>query len=155
MQSTLLYGNLRPVERVFMAFRNAEASLAIPRGVPVCYNFNGTNDGVDAVNSVTAGANACVAGFVGVNTKATPKGEWGLAQCYGLCNFVLCSGAVSALNVLSPNPAASNLVGGGALSAVLAVTTIGPVALPPIVTVSATATVDGVANVAKAFLRCM
>lgn len=155
MQSTLLYGNLRPVERIFVAFRNAEASLTIPRGAPVCYNFNGMNDGIDAVNSVTAGANACVAGFAGVNSKATLKGEWGLAQCYGLCNFVLAGGALPTLTALSVNSAASSFVTGGLLSAVIAVTTVGPVAFPGIVTVAATATVDGVANVAKAFLRCM
>jgi hypothetical protein len=154
MQTTLLYGNLRPVEKVFVAFKNNELT-AMLRGVPVVYQFNGTNDGIAAINAVTAGANAATAGFAGINSAQVAPGAWGLAQCYGLCDFVVCSGATPALSVLGVNVAANNMLNGGLLSAIIAIATSGPVALPPIVTINAAATVNGIANVAKAFLRCM
>jgi len=154
MQTTLLYGNLRPVEKVFVAFKNNELTPML-RGVPVVYQFNGTNDGIAAVNSLTAGANAATAGFAGINSAQTPPGGWGLAQCYGLCDYVAANAATPALSVLGVNPAANNMVNGGLLSVIIAIATTGPIALPPIVTIAASGTVNGVANVAKAFLRCM
>lgn len=154
MQSAMLFGNGRPVDKTFVAFRNSETTPML-RGAPVVLAMNGTNDGVDAIHAVTAGANKCKTNFIGVNSANVAPGAWGLAQVYGLCNFVRASGASSSQSLLVVNSATNDFGPGGASSAVDAVAAVGPSTLSFASVVGGTATVDGVANVAKVFLRCM
>lgn len=77
-------------ERVFVQVHNAEATLAIAQGSPACFVLNGTNDGVDVVNSVTATATIAHTGFAGVITQigGLLAGQYGMAQAYGICQGI-------------------------------------------------------------------
>lgn len=155
MNTPLLFGNLRPVDKMVSAFRNREADTIL-RGEPVVFAMDGTNDGVDATHSSTAGANKCKAAFLGVALRNTPSGEYGVAQTWGLCQFVRCSASLAANRNLTVNSGSNNFGDGNTTATYDAVTTIGPATLPFASSFAATGTVDGVANVAsRVMLRAM
>lgn len=155
MQWPTMFGDARPKQNVYLHVRNAD-STTISRGAPAVFNMNGTNDGVDVVQSSTAGANKSTGYFAGVVQQDIPAGANGLALCYGVADFVRCSGSVAVETSLSVNPAANNFVGGATVATIIGVASVGPAVIPVLVNAIATATVAGVSNVsARTFVRAM
>lgn len=72
-------------ERVFLAVRNAEATVDIPMGSPVCFTMNGTNNGNDVVLPTTGGVLKGNYLFAGVAVEAIPNRMFGYAQVFGYC----------------------------------------------------------------------
>ncbi len=155
MQIPQFFGQLRPRQNVYLHVRNAD-STTIVRGAPAVYNMNGTNDGMDVVQSATASTNKATAYFAGVVVKDIPAGEYGMTLIHGVADFVRCSGIVAVETSLSVNPAAANFVGGATVATIIGVASVGPAVMPALVNAVATATVDGVANVsARVMVRAM
>lgn len=146
MRIATIVGYNNPQDAIFRVVRNVDTTTIL-RGSPCVFNMNGTRDGLDVVQSSTAGANKCQAYFAGVAAEDIPAGEIGNAMVEGVATFVRCSGAVAIDTTLSINSAANNFVGGATVAAVIAVASVGPAVMPSLVNAVATATVDGVANV--------
>jgi hypothetical protein len=72
-----------PAEDAIIRVRNAETSATIPEGAPMCFVFNGTNDGVGVVLPATGGANLATTMFAGVAGTAIPAGTIGPAIVFG------------------------------------------------------------------------
>lgn len=146
MRFATIVGTDNPQDAIYRTVRNADTTTIL-RGAPCVFNMNGTRDGLDVVQSSTAGANKCSAYFAGVATQDIPAGQLGEALIDGVANFVRCSGSVAVETTLSVNSAANNFVGGATVATVIAVASVGPAVIPNLVNAIATATVDGVANV--------
>jgi len=71
-------------DTAFIVVRNSLA-VDIPLGAPVFFVMNGTNDGVDVVNAVTA-AGAKQGFFAGITGGVLAAGQYGEAQVFGICN---------------------------------------------------------------------
>ena len=74
--------NRTDAEKVFIILRNDGAN-AWAKGGPVVLKADGTRDGIDAVKP-SDGAAAILSLLAGVADVATPAGDYGLVQCYGL-----------------------------------------------------------------------
>lgn len=146
MRIATIVGTNNPQDAIFRTVKNAD-STTILKGSPCVFNMNGTRDGLDVVQSSTAGANKCHAYFAGVASEDIAPGELGNAIIDGVATFVRCSGSVAVETTLSVNSAANNFVGGATVATVIAVTSVGPAVIPNLVNAVATATVDGVSNV--------
>jgi hypothetical protein len=79
-----MVGNKQDVAAVVV---KNNGTAAIGRGVPVFYQFNGTDDGLAVVIATTAAAaqQNCFAGIT-LQTLAA-NGGYGEAQIFGLCNY--------------------------------------------------------------------
>lgn len=76
-------------DSAIITVHNAEASADIPRGTPVVYVMNGTNDSLDVVLPATAGA-AKSAGFMaGVTTDTITNGKHGEAVAFGVVTYAI------------------------------------------------------------------
>jgi hypothetical protein len=152
MQIPTLFGDPSAnKQNIYLHVKNVDTT-PILRGTPCIYAMSGTQDAHAVVNAVTAGANKSTAYFAGIAAKDIPVGEIGMSLISGVSDFVRCSGSMSADNALTVNPAANNFVSAGAISAIIAIATVGPIQLPPLITGNATATIDGVANVSNRVL---
>ena len=133
-------------QNTYLHVKNVDGT-PILKGAPCVYAMNGAQDAHAVVNAVTAGANKSTAYFAGIAAQDIPVGEVGMALVSGVSDFVRCGGAVIADSALSVNSAANNFLSAGAVSAILAVATVGPVQLPPLISAVPSATVNGVTNV--------
>ena len=89
MQNPTLYGlSDRPLENRTIRVQNAEASASITRGTPVCFVFNGTNDGVGVVLPNTGAAIKATALFAGVASQTIAAGKQGIITISGYSVFV-------------------------------------------------------------------
>ena len=80
-------------EKIFMIVKAGEALLA---NRPVCFHFDGTNDGLDAFLADAAVDSAYT---VGIADAAIASGEYGLVQCYGFrSNCVTVNGSTVSNN---------------------------------------------------------
>ncbi|KKN05529.1 hypothetical protein LCGC14_1086370 [marine sediment metagenome] len=70
-------------ERFYAYVRNGEASAALSAGEPVCYDMDGTNDGLDVSKATTGAAAKCCTLFAGVLPVAIANGDSGMAQVFG------------------------------------------------------------------------
>jgi len=147
MQTQTLYGDPGAnKQNVYNHVKNND-TIPILRGAPCVYAMNGTDDGFGVVNSVTAGANKSQAYFAGVAAQDIPVGAVGMALVSGVTDYVRCSGAVVPEQGLAVNVAAANFAPGALVSAIVAVTTVGPAILPLVTAAIASSTVGGVANI--------
>jgi len=137
-------GNNR--QNVHVHVKNID-TIPILRGAPCIYAMNGNADGHGVINSVTAGANKSQAYFAGVAAKDIPVGEVGMALISGVTDYVRCSAAVAPEQGLAVNVAAANFAPGALISAITAVTTVGPAVMPQVTAAVASSTVGGVANI--------
>ena len=133
-------------QNVYVHVKNVDAT-PILRGAPCVYAMSGSEDAFGVVNSVTSGTDKSTAFFAGIAVKDIPVGEIGMAIASGVANFVRTNASIPANVALTVNPAANGFVAGAAVSAIIGITTVGPVQLPPLINGIATATVEGVANV--------
>lgn len=161
-------------ERVFVQIHNAEASLDMPQGSPVCFVLNGTNDGNDAVLANTGTATLAHTAFAGIvpQVGGVKNGQYGMAQVFGICqkavflqrtraattdswSTVAAIGAGCVLTIDTINNALAGTVA-GAVSAYLAAFINGNAQA----SIAGSASSTNNANTAqtslvKAFLRCM
>lgn len=86
MRFPQLVGLTSPAETLAIRVRNAESSATIPAGSPVCFVFNGTNDGVDVVLPATGGAARATSLFAGVTPLAVAAGALADTIVYGFVN---------------------------------------------------------------------
>lgn len=147
MQTPTLYGEPGANrQNVYVHVRNDDTTTIL-RGAPCVYAMNGTGDGFAVVQSATAGADKSTAYFAGIVAQDIPPGAVGMSLVSGVADFVRVSASTPANVALTVNPAAANFAAGAAVSAIIAITTVGPVQMPPLVNAVATATVNGIANV--------
>jgi 3-deoxy-D-arabino-heptulosonate 7-phosphate (DAHP) synthase len=71
--------------------RNAESSSSMPLGTPVCFQLNGTEDGLAVVLPASASASKCQSFFAGVVTDASgiAAGKIGNVQQFGIVRNAL------------------------------------------------------------------
>ena len=147
MQIPTLYGDPGPNrQNIYLHVKNVDTTTIL-RGTPCVYAMNNNVDTNSVVNAVTAGANKSTAYFAGIAVQDIRPQETGMALISGVAEFVRCSAAVTADSALTVNPAGNNFVPGAAVSAIIAIATVGPVQMPPLVSGVASLTVEGVANV--------
>jgi hypothetical protein len=148
MNTPLIAGFDGPRQTETKMFKNTGAATIL-RGSPVVLKMNGTGDGFEVYNSSEAGANKCVAYFAGIAEEDIAVGQVGSVLTKGMCNFVRCSGAVAIDTALTVNSATNDFGAGAAVSAILAVASVGPACVIRLVTAIATGTVEGVNNVSS------
>lgn len=142
-------------QNVYLHVRNDD-STTILRGAPAVYTMNGTRDGSGVVQAATASTNKATAYFAGIAAQDILPAGYGMTLISGVADFVRCSGAVAVETTLSVNPAAANFVGGATVATIIAVASIGPAVMPPLINAIATATVNGVTNVStRVMVRAM
>lgn len=83
-----LTGTDTPAEDAIIRVRNGETSATIPEGAPMCFVFNGTNDGVNVVLPATGGAGLATSMFAGVAGTAIPAGTIGPAIVFGFASNI-------------------------------------------------------------------
>jgi len=81
-------------EKVFIIVRNDDSVFT--KGQPICFKFDGTNDGLD-VEDATSSAAAKSTLLAGLADSAIPAGAYGLCQVYGVRTdaVVMAGGSVS------------------------------------------------------------